>query len=635
MIQTNFLLKKNIIIGTTALILVFLLSGVYLLTIKLQQNLEKKIFETSTSDITAIAYNISQEIYELSIRKGDGDIVQSVYNNHTLQKEFEEKLSLFLTKDIKYAYLLYKDDKNVFRFLADASKDDEKALVGQKFDTDSDLWNEPFVTKKPQFIKNTLSNELSVTYLVPIRNKGNASMLLVVDFSVKRIDAIQEIMDNIRNGILLLCFIIFIFTVFSIYQTIKYQRSKKNTYIDRLTNIYNKNYLLDHEPYINLHDYIICAIDIDNFKKINDTYGHIAGDKVLAHLATIMVSEIRKDRDILIRYGGEEFCLLIKNQRGDDTVGLNLLDRLFSKISAEEFQLTEHDSIYITVSIGVNLNPQNQRDFTTAFKRADIALYNAKNSGRNKIEIYAHQNTQENSFLTIGEIKDAIHESRVFCLYQPIIDTKTLKIIYYEALARIKTKEGTIIKPDKFISLIYGTFIARNLTIEVLDICHKKLLSDTSLKLSMNLNPQDLTNGTILDILKRYAQLDNFSQRLGLEIVESEAIVSYSLAKENILMLKSLGYRIYIDDFGSGYSNFIYLAQINADAIKIDGTIIENILTDKLSYLVTKNIISFAQEANIKTIAEFVTSKEIFDALKELGVDKCQGYYFSEPIELE
>lgn len=633
MIQTKLLTKKNIIIGTTALFLVFLLAGLYASTIKLQQNLEKKIFETSTNDITSISRNISKDIYRLTAQDSAIDVVQNIKSSITLQHGIEEKLSLFLTRDIKYAYLLYRDKKGVFRFLADASKESEKAFIGQKFDIDSTLWSEPFKTKEPIFLENRVSKELSVTYLVPIIHKNIVSMILVVDFSVKRVNDIEEIMEKIRYGILLLAFVILIFTIFTVFQALKYQRSKKDVYIDRLTKIYNKNYLLDYEPYMNLHDYIICAIDIDHFKKINDTYGHTAGDVVLERLASVMFGETRKNRDILIRYGGEEFCLLIKKERESDAVGLNLLDRIFTKVGQEVFEISEHERVCVTISIGVNLNPENQRDFTTAFKLADIALYNAKNRGRNRIEIYT-ESIENSSFLTINEIKDAIYEGRLMCLFQPIVETQTLEITHHEALVRIRTKDGTIITPDKFLSVTKGTFIARNLTKEVLDICYKKLLLDRSLKLSVNLNPQDLTNETILEILKIYAKIDNFSQRLGLEIVESEEIVSYEEAQQNILMLKSLGYQIYIDDFGSGYSNFIYLAQINADVIKIDGSIIKNILTDKLSYLVAKNIISFAKEANMKTIAEFVSSREIYEALKELGVDKCQGYYFSPPVEL-
>lgn len=632
-IQTKLLTKKRVIIGTTVLFLVFLLASLYASTIKLQQNLEKKIFETSTNDTTSIARNISKEIYRLTAQDSATDVVQNIKSSIALQRGIEEKLSLFLTRDIKYAYLLYRDKKGVFRFLADASKESEKAFIGQKFDIDSALWNEPFKTKEPIFLENRVSKELSVTYLVPIVHKNIVSMILVVDFSIKRVDDIEGIMKKIRYGILLLALVILVFAIFAIFQALRYQRSKKDVYIDRLTKIYNKNYLLDYEPYMNLHDYIICAIDIDHFKKINDTYGHATGDRVLERLAAVMFGETRKNRDILIRYGGEEFCLLVKKGRDGDMVGLNLLDRIFTKVAQEVFDISEYEKIGITISIGVNLNPENQRDFTTAFKLADIALYNAKNRGRNRIEIYT-QNIENSSFLTINEIKDAIYEGRLMCLFQPIIETQTLEIAHHEALVRIRAKDGTIITPDKFLSITKGTFIARNITKEVLNICYKKLLLDRSLRLSVNLNPQDLTSETILEILKMYAKIDNFSQRLGLEIIESEEIASYEVAQQNILMLKSLGYRIYIDDFGSGYSNFIYLAQINADVIKIDGSIIKNILTDKLSYLVAKNIIGFAKEANMKTIAEFVSSKEIYEALKELGVDKCQGYYFSPPIEL-
>ena len=129
---------------------------------------------------------------------------------------------------------------------------------------------------------------------------------------------------------------------------------------------------------------------------------------------------------------------------------------------------------------------------------------------------------------------------------------------------------------------------------------------------------------------ERYSK--NITSKIALEIVETEEIINYENTTKTIIELKELGYKIYIDDFGSGYSNFIYLAKIKADAIKIDGSIISTINSDKLSYLVAKNIVNFAKEAQIEVIAEHVSTKEIYDTVKALGINKFQGFYFSKPI---
>ena len=134
-----------------------------------------------------------------------------------------------------------------------------------------------------------------------------------------------------------------------------------------------------------------------------------------------------------------------------------------------------------------------------------------------------------------------------------------------------------------------------------------------------------------MGILENYAKKENISNRLGIEIIQNEDLINNKDGKNNLLVLKDFGYKIFVDDFGSGYSNFIYLSEIKTDYIKIDGKIIKHILENKISYLLVKSIISFAKESNIKVIAEHVNTKEIYEEIKALGIDYSQGYYFSLP----
>jgi diguanylate cyclase (GGDEF)-like protein len=418
-----------------------------------------------------------------------------------------------------------------------------------------------------------------------------------------------------------------------ITQTIKYTMVKKSVYIDKLTEVYNRNYLQESENLINYSNYIMAALDIDHFKKINDSYGHIVGDKILKQLAQTINETIRKNDDIVIRYGGEEFLILIRTKRENHAKALNSLDRIFQNIQNKKFFISDSESIKVTVSIGVNLNPQDSRTFSEAFKLADISLYNAKNKGRNQIEIYSNEHTKA-SLLSINEIKHAIDEKRVVCFYQKIINTQTGEDSHYEALLRIKTAKNEIITPDKILPAIKSTFIARNITIEVMDIVYKKLVENKNIKINVNLNPMDILDNSIINILKNYAVANNtICERMGIELIETEEIANYEHAKKNLLMLKNLGYKIFIDDFGSGYSNFIYLTEIKTDYLKIDGNIIKKILNDPTSYLVVKSIVNFAKEANIKIVAEYVCNEEIYEKIKELEIDYSQGYLFSIPSE--
>ncbi|ATB68649.1 diguanylate cyclase/phosphodiesterase [Sulfurospirillum diekertiae] len=598
-------------------------------TVNLEKSIEKKLFEISISDVFSITNNSASSIQ--SLLKESTDYTSDIKLNSALQHKIEERLKILITPNIKYAYLLYRDSRGVFRFLGDASKHEDKAFIDQKFDADSPEWLDIYAQKKALIIRHSMLQQLSMSYLVPIMYQNNVELILAIDFSIQKIEEINQIIHMIQNGIFAVMAVIFIILLFVIIQAIRFRAVKKTAFIDKLTNVYNRNYLQKYEDFINLNDYILATLDIDYFKKVNDTYGHDAGDKVLKQVADTILLAIRHKDDIVIRYGGEEFLILAKTRRDDHLSALNVIERISHTIQETRFHISPNESINVTVSIGVNLVPYKSRTFSEAFKLADIALYNAKNKGRNTIDIYDENEYTQDVCLSLNEIKAAIEENRILCYYQAIVDTQTQKLSHYEALLRIIDKNGSIILPEKILPTIRGTFVLRNITKEVLRICYEQLIEKPSIAININLNPHDIIDEAILTLLKSYAKQKNIAHRMGLEIIESEEITHRDDAKNNLLMLKRLGYRILIDDFGSGYSNFIYLTEIKTDFIKIDGTIIQKILDDKISFLLVKNIVSFAKEAHIKVIAEYVSNEMIYDKIKSLGIEYSQGLFFAEP----
>lgn len=628
-------IKNPIYLIFLALFVSFIFSLLLYSTIKLEKNITKKMMEISTADVISIANNNASFI-EKSFKSTSLSYAKELVNNQTLREKIEANLSLLLTSNIKYAYLLYRDDRSIFRFLVDGAIESEKAFLNQKFDIDNPRWLEVFDTKKPLIIEHGYLHQISITYLVPILKNNEVELILAVDFSIKKIEDINKILNWMKYTIIAIIFIVIIFLIIFLIQTFKYLAIKKSAFTDKLTGVYNRNYLQESENFINLNDYILATLDIDHFKTVNDTYGHDVGDKILTKTAQIMTSTVRTKEDIVIRYGGEEFIILAKINRNDNVSAINVIERIFKNIQETEFYINNLEFIKVTVSIGVNLAPYKSRSFSDAFKLADLALYNAKNKGRDNIEIYDEKQNKHNDLsLSISEIKDAIEKKQITCFYQKIMDTKTQEISHYEALLRIIDKNGNIILPEKILPVIKGTFILRNITKAILKICYKQLQENRDIKINVNLNPKDVIDNSILEILKNFALEDNISNRLGLEIVESEDLITCKEAKDNLLMLKNLGYKLFIDDFGSGYSNFIYLTEIKTDYIKIDGSIISKILEDKICFLLVKSIVDFAKEANIQVVAEYVINKEIYEIVKLLGVDYAQGYYFSIPQELD
>ncbi len=602
-------------------------------TLKIEESIEKKVFKISTSDIFTISNNSAKYIH--SLLKESKNYTSDIKKNSLLQHKIDDSLKTLITPNIKYAYLVYRDERGIFRFLADASSNEEKAMINQKLDIDSAEWLDIYTKNEPLIIQHSLLQQLSMTYLIPIVYQDHVELILAIDFSIQKVEEIKQIIQMIQHAIFTVMLIIFIILVLSIVQAIRFRAIKKTAFIDKLTNVYNRNYLQKYEDFINLDDYIIATLDIDYFKKVNDSYGHDVGDKILKQVASSILLSVRNNDDIVIRYGGEEFLILAKTRRDGRLNALNIIERVFSTIQQNKFYISSNEFIVLTVSIGVNLVPKKSRTFSEAFKLADIALYNAKNKGRNTIVIYDENENTQSTCMSLNEIKDAIEEDKILCYYQKIVDTQTQEVSHYEALLRIRDKNGNIMTPDKILPTIKGTFILRNITKEVLKICYKQLSTNPNIVININLNPHDIVDEAILTILQHYAQTENIANRLGLEIIEAEDITQSIDAKKNLFMLKQLGYKIFIDDFGSGYSNFIYLSEIRPDYIKIDGTIIQKILEDNLSFLLVKNIVTFAKEAHIKVIAEYVSDEMIYEKIKSLDIEYAQGFHFSIPAPLE
>ena len=378
---TNRLYIIYIIISISA-ILILLLYGI----IKQEEKMEKDIFEVSSSDIISIANNNSFAIQKLL--GNSNNFAEDIKNDKKLQEGIEDNLKLLLTNNIKYIYLLYKDNKDTFRFLVDTSTGSQKAMLNQKFDIDSPLWFDVFTNREAIIIKNEFLKNLSISYLIPVFNKKKVELVLVIDFSLKKIEDINKIIDLMKKGVFAMMIIIFLALLVFIIQTLRYRKVKKSSFVDTLTNVYNRNYLKEIEANIDLNDYILAALDIDFFKKVNDTYGHSSGDKVLKEIGRVLLSTIRMNDDIVIRYGGEEFLVLVKIKDKNTKLGLKVINRIFKNIQGNVFFITKDNFIKVTVSIGVNINPFESRNYEESFKLADIALYEAKNSGRNKICIY-------------------------------------------------------------------------------------------------------------------------------------------------------------------------------------------------------------------------------------------------------
>ncbi len=619
--------KRFYIVIPVGLLIIAVLAYLYFLMPSLQKNLEREIQSLFTKEISFILNNFEED---LKNKVGNKNIVETLLNNESIRSSLEDKLSLLITPNIKYIYMLYRDRDGKFRYLLDASKED-KARPNQKFDVFNPDWEKVFKLKRDIVISDDNLFSIWITYVKPFVRNNKVEALMVVDFSVSKLKEVNKIIQNIKNIIAFVFLFILVSVLFILFQIVKYSRLKKKTYIDPLTEVYNRTFLKDISSKLNIRDYIVMAIDIDHFKKINDTYGHDAGDLVLKEITKRIEKNIRSSEDFFIRYGGEEFLILVKKSGRTNEIINSLAERIRKGIASKPIILQNGEKINATISIGVNLDTERTKNLEDAIKIADTLLYEAKRKGRNRIEVYDEKQHVKEIIKNINEIKEAILENRIISYYQPIFNLETMEIVSYEVLARFVDKNGKIFLPSYFLNIIKGTNVYFDFTKSILRQNFKLLKANKNIKIAINLSILDILNEDILEIIEKELDKDCAS-RISFEILEDEEILDYEMIRRYIKRIKRKGSKIAIDDFGSGYSNFINILQLHIDYLKIDGSLIKNLDKERNSYIIVETINHFAKEIKIGTVAEHISSKEILQKVKEIGIKYGQGFYLMEPI---
>jgi len=312
------------------------------------------------------------------------DLLNNLIDNKLLREELNNTLSLFISKNFKYVYILYKDkDKNKYRYLLDGSSSDKGEFQGSlrvnKIRWDSVLNSQEYST----ILQNDLDS-IYGTFLYPIVINNKTEAILAIDFSAKLPNTVSMIIEPLTKLFNYILIVIILFVIILFWQTFLYLKTKKTSITDSLTGLYNRAYLNEIKDNININNYSIAMLDLDKFKNINDTYGHDVGDYILKQSSFIMKQSIR-DNDILIRIGGEEFLLFIYN-RGNINTTSEVCERIRSNI--EQYNFTTQDKIInITISCGVNIKPAHYKNLEKSIKKADDNLYISKSTGRNKVTL--------------------------------------------------------------------------------------------------------------------------------------------------------------------------------------------------------------------------------------------------------
>ena len=400
-------------------------------------------------------------------------------------------------------------------------------------------------------------------------------------------------------------------------------------YHDNLTDILNRVSLQEYIK--NNNDQVALAIlDIKEFSKLNNIYGEYAGDEILKVFARVLVKLFKDENFVVYRISGDKFAILNQNITATakgckDTIKTKLaflLDKPLEVVVDEQVL-----DVVLQYIVGIAQGVSSQK----LIEQADMALNYAKKQHK-QIVIYSKELHIEDVYkedMRITQIvKNAIIQDRVVPFFQAIVKTDETS---YECLVRIKNEDGTIISPNLFLPVIKQTEYYSKITKIMIEKSFK-YFQNSGISFSINLSFEDISNKSTRQYISEKINQYNVSSQLILEILESESIDNFDIVRKFITDMRSLGVKIAIDDFGSGYSNFAYLLELKPDFVKIDGSLIKDMHIDKDAYIMVKNIARFLQEMDLKIIAEYVHNKEIYDITKELNFDGLQGYFLAKPL---
>ncbi len=414
---------------------------------------------------------------------------------------------------------------------------------------------------------------------------------------------------------------------------------------DALTGLPNRAKLMDRlarslerNKHNNNYIFAVLFIDLDRFKIINDSLGHLAGDKLL-HCITKRLIDVTRPDDMVARLGGDEFVVLLDNLKEKQQVA-SIAARVLTHIS-EPIDLNGEE-VYTTASIGVAFASPVYERAETLLRDADIAMYRAKSAGKARFEIFdPEMHTRAVSLLHLeNDLRRAIQRNELLLHYQPIVSLENGEMIGFEALARWHHPQRGTIPPNEFIPVAEDTGLIIPIGEWVLrEACRQmrawEAMYETisPLMISVNLSGRQLEQHDLVEMIEAVlAETEMNPNCLRLEITESIIMQNAEKAIEKIARIRALGIRISIDDFGTGYSSLSYLHRFPIDTLKVDRSFINSINDDTENSEIVRSIIMLAHNLGIEVIAEGVETREQLNYLQEIKCGYGQGYYYSRPV---
>ena len=416
-------------------------------------------------------------------------------------------------------------------------------------------------------------------------------------------------------------------------------------FYDTLTQLPNRHHFYDYlnrtlsRNKITREPFALFFIDLDNFKTINDTLGHDFGDDLLIKVGTRLRDSTRVD-DFIARISGDEFIVIIKGGLSETKIA-EIADNIINTIS-QPFTFNESQT-FISCSIGIALFPQDGDSINTLVKYSDLAMYHAKENGKNSFRFYNNElyENKAKKFLLATALQTAVANNELYLVYQPQVCSQSEQVSSMEVLLRWNSHRFGPVPPYKFIPVAeesnqiveLESFVLRTALTQV-KLWNER--SEKAFRVAINISAIHFRHKKFVDQIELILSQTNFNPEfLELELTESALMNNTQESIDKLTYLKSLGLKISIDDFGTGYSSMSYLKQLPVDTLKIDKSFIDGIPEDRNNNAISKAIIVLADQFNLQTVAEGVEDKNQLEFLKEAGCHFIQGYYYYKPLSAE
>lgn len=580
------------------------------------------------------AEQYASKIVKLIQLRTDNNIEYVLTNKPQLREQLNESLQAFLTKQYQYIFVLQKDLKGKYRFLLDGSEEEPEEYKSIFFPK-SKLFDNVYEKQKMQIIEQHEGVEqiwLSLVY--PIVDENETEALLVLDLS----ESFGEHLNNFNSPLMRVVWMMQVFLIVSLHLLIflayRYYKIRKELTIDDLTSVFKKQYLLEFFDKNRMDNYNIMLLDIDEFKDVNQKFGYESGDMILKEFTQVL-SSILSSNAIIVRTGGAEFLIVSPKSEGEvEEQAQNIFDVL-----KEKKYLVGNEIQYLTVSMSAMNVPDDTTSIQHIERLLDEKLLEVKSKGKDGLAILNITEISNAYYNNIDYIKEALEEERLICLYQPIFETQTKQIIKYEALVRLIDKEDPekLIEPFHFMKLVKGTSQYIKMSKLVLREVFKTLQKYKNVEISMNVDLDDLDNADMMKLITHNLyQNRDVANRLTFEILEEHEVKDYGKIMFYLQQLKAFGSKVALDDFGSGYASYSYLIKLNIDILKIDGSIIKELKNSPdHAKTVIRSIKELAESFQYELVAEFVSDEDIYNSIKDLGIQYAQGYYLGEPKPIE